>query len=64
MGRKTSSKPAPPLSETNWQARADANTLREAGMIKGDPKRLGNAQKVAREEAAAFRKVAGRSKSK
>lgn len=60
MAKKTSPRPAPALSESNWQARSDANSLREAGMIKSDPKRLKAAQVIAKQEADAFRKVAGR----
>lgn len=60
MAKKSPSKTATPaLSESNWRASSDAHTLREAAMIKSDPKRHGPAKTHAKKEAQAFLKVSG-----
>ena len=58
-----------PVTEAEWQAQADANTLAEAEVIKGDEARLKKAQEAAkkiadeqRERAAAMSKVARQNK--
>lgn len=57
--RHTNATP-PKLTESNWSARADMHTLKEAEMVKADTKRHAAAKEHARHEAHALKKVAGR----
>ncbi len=58
-------------SDKKWEAESDARTLMEAGVIKGDSKRLGAASNAAKrmkkekqDEAKAMARVAGLKKKK
>jgi hypothetical protein len=44
--------------EDMWQAENDARTLMEAEIIRADKSRFAKAQKIAKEKAAAFSRIA------
>jgi hypothetical protein len=50
------------IQEEKWQAEADLRTLREVEAIRADKGRLSRAEKLAKDELAALKKVANGSK--
>ena len=51
---------AMPMADTKWMAKNDLDTLRRAGEVMRDSKRMSAVKSVAREEVKDLQKIAGK----